>query len=180
MNRVELEKAFWDTNALDKDVDKKYISDISTEDCLNDLQGMFGEVLEIGCGVGRLMKKGYWGIDISTNMQEIANTRKPECGFKHCDGRTIPFDDDSFDSVYCYLVFQHIPKDAVDGYIKEAYRVLKKGGTFIFQWIEGAENEPFSKHYSKEDMNEMTKMFSGKSSVRSKAYEWWTITRCIK
>lgn len=180
MNRVDIEKLYWDTNATDKDVDVKYISDISANDCLKDLTGLGEKVLEIGCGVGRLLKPGYYGIDISTNMLEIANQRKPKCVYKHTDGRSIPFQDDSFDSVYCYLVFQHLPDDAMSSYIEEAHRVLKDGGLFIFQWIEGTEQEPFSFHRSTSTVDEMAKRFWRIQHQSSEAYDGWTITRCIK
>lgn len=37
---------------------------------------------------------------------------------------------------------------------KETYRVLKPGGIFRFQFIEGIEQEPFSNHYSLDDMKQ--------------------------
>ena len=35
-------------------------------------------------------------------------------------------------------------------------------------------------HRSKKQINDMIKKYSGKAHVQSKAYEDWTITRCIK
>lgn len=180
MSRIQEEKNYWDKNALDDEVDIKYISDADDKWCLYDIGELTGNVLEIGCGVGRLMKDGYTGIDISQNMLDIAKKRKPKCHFKLTDGRTIPFKDKSFDTVYCYLVFQHLPKDAVKGYIDEAYRVLKKDGIFVFQWIIGDEDEPFSKHLGVKDIGEFTKRFSDVGYSISLAYNNWTITRCIK
>jgi SAM-dependent methyltransferase len=146
-SRITVEKAYWNKAALDPDVDVKYISDLSTKECLEALGEIKGTALEIGCGVGRLMKDGYHGIDISQAMLDIAVGRKPKCTFHLCDGRTIPYADEHFDSVYSVLLFQHLPIEAVEGYIVEAYRVLKSGGTLRFQFIEGIEDEPFSKHH---------------------------------
>lgn len=143
MLRVNEEKNYWNKAALDPEVDKKFISDL-------DFNLGFkpkGKVLEIGCGVGRLMEDGFCGIDISEEMLKIARERKPNCEFKICDGRTIPYEDSSFDFVYCVLVFQHIPFAAVCSYITEAARVLKRGGEFAFQYIEGDQLEPFSIHH---------------------------------
>lgn len=145
--RVEIEKEYWDKASKDKDVDKKYISNIAKDGFKDALGDLDGNVLEIGCGVGRLMKAGWYGIDISQGMIDIARSRKKNCHFEVSDGRTIPFEDNFFDHVYSVLVFQHIPFDAVLGYIKEAHRVLRKYGLFQFQFIEGNEDEPFSHHH---------------------------------
>ncbi len=148
MTRTEEEKKYWDKAALDPDVDIKYISDLPIVAGLNAVGKMEGVVLEIGCGVGRLMKPNYYGIDISEKMLEIAKERHPKYNFRITDGRSIPFRNKFFDSVYSVLLFQHLPLGAIIGYIFEAFRVLKSGGTFRFQFIEGTEDEPFSKHHN--------------------------------
>lgn len=140
------ERNHWNELALDPDVDKKYISDLP-DDKYKHLLDFKGNVLEIGCGVGRLLKNGWYGIDISDEMCKIAKQRKPKAIILQNDGRTVPFDDNLFDAVYSILVFQHIPFEAVKSYIEEAYRVLKPGGMFIFQFIAGDEDEPYSKHH---------------------------------
>ena len=43
----------------------------------------------------------------------------------------LPFDDNTFDTIFCNHVLEHIPDDTKA--MKELYRVLKKGGTGIFQ-----------------------------------------------
>lgn len=44
---------------------------------------------------------------------------------------TLPFEDDSFDVIFCNHVLEHIPDDAQA--MRELYRVMKKGGWGIFQ-----------------------------------------------
>lgn len=146
--RTQEEKDYWNKAAQDPLVDEKYICDIEDKGFLDEFMQPQGKVLEIGCGVGRLMKPGYCGIDISEGMLEIARERQPECEFKLTDGRTIPYRNETFDTVYCVLVFQHLPFDAVQAYITEARRVLKPDGKFIYQYIKGTEDEPFSKHHN--------------------------------
>lgn len=141
MNREDIEKDYWNKSALDPDVDVKYISDIDKEPYLEKLGTLKGKVLDIGCGVGRLMKSTYYGIDISENMLKIAKKRLPKATFKLCNGRSIPFDDNYFDNTYAVLLFQHIPFGAVKDYISEANRVLKKGGSFTFQYIADDDNK---------------------------------------
>ena len=154
MNRLDEEKQYWNLASLDPDVDKKYICDLDNEPFFKALGELPTPVLEIGCGVGRLMQPGYTGVDISKGMLKIAKKRKPECHFFHCNGRILPFEDKEFQSVYCVLLFQHLPEEGVKSYLKEAYRVLRKGGTFRFQFIQGRENEPFSHHFTLDDMDD--------------------------
>lgn len=139
---------YWNKASMDDDVDNKYICDIDVDLCLKDIGYMAGTTLEIGCGVGRLMKRGDYGIDISLGMLGIAKRRKPECTFAHTVDGVIPFNNNTFDNVYCYLVFQHLKPDSIQSYMNETYRVLKLGGKFTFQFIPGTEREPLSNHYS--------------------------------
>lgn len=143
IKRTELEKKYWNEFALDPKVDLKYISDIEKAPFLELLNDMHGTVLDIGCGVGRLMKKGYYGVDTSINMLEIAKQRKLGCMFFLNNGRDLPFADAYFDCAYSVLLFQHLPLDAVNNYIKETARVLKKDGLFTFQFIAGKEESRF-------------------------------------
>lgn len=173
---------YWNTAALHKNVDDLYISDISTELCKKDLGKLSGKVLEIGCGVGRLMEDGYYGIDISKNMLDIAKKRKPQCHFKLCTD-TIPYKDSLFDTVYCYLVIQHLKPDEVQKYFNEVYRVLKLGGWFKFQFIEGTEREPLSNHYTFEDITKFAEEAGfqyGGIVHESFAHDLWTIVSIQK
>ncbi len=100
--------------------------------------------LEIGCGPGRLMFpmsrhfEEIHGVDISEEMVRLAseNLRSvPHAHVRSTDGSTLAgFADDSFDFVYSYAVFQHIPsRDVVLSYLREARRVLKAGGVLRCQ-----------------------------------------------
>lgn len=148
-----MEKEYWNSAAEDPDVDNKFICDLDDFECTKALGSLKSPVLEIGCGVGRLMKLGYYGVDISKKMLAIARKRHRGCTFVLGDGRKLPFEDNMFNSVYCMLVFQHLPMEGVKAYLSEAYRVLKKGGVFRFQFIQGTEREPFSNHYLLDDMD---------------------------
>ncbi|MBM2832888.1 MAG: Methyltransferase type 11 [Candidatus Brocadiaceae bacterium] len=101
--------------------------------------------LEIGVGTGRLaacasnMFEHVCGIDISEEVIKKASTYLNKIGCKNIelkvnDGQTIPYPDNNFDLVYSLIVFIHIPsKIIVEKYIKETYRVLKKGGVARIQ-----------------------------------------------
>ena len=100
--------------------------------------------LEIGCGPGRLMKPlaalfgEIHGVDISDQM--VARAQENLQGVPHAHPHHAPnsnleaFADASFDFVYSYAVFQHIPsREVVMGYLDEAARVLKAGGIIRVQ-----------------------------------------------
>lgn len=184
------ERAYWDNNALDENVDDKYICDVPIELCKLDLEGIEykpgEEVLEIGCGVGRLLENGWHGVDISPNMIEIAKRRGIEKNISYvvvkCNGRELPYTQLKFKYVYSYLVFQHLKLDAIISYIDEAYRVLINGGEFRFQWIEGNEKENYSNHYSRSVMHTILEDagFKNIETNKSKAYDGWNITKAYK
>jgi SAM-dependent methyltransferase len=94
--------------------------------------------VEIGCGPGRLLKPmskhfgEIHGVDVSDEM--IARARRnlrdiPHAHAHHASGSDLKaFADESFDFVYSYAVFQHIPSaDVVWSYLREAHRVMKPG-----------------------------------------------------
>lgn len=181
MDRIDQEKAYWNKCSQDPDLDVKYISDMPNKEFKKALGTLDGRVLEIGCGVGRLIEDGYYGIDLTPGMLEIAKKRKPKGNYKLCDGRTIPHKDKYFDSVYCVLLFQHIPFDAVESYISEASRVLKKGGIFRFQFIEGREDEPFSKHHLWQKVKKaLTDNGFKAEKEKGLVHEQWTWVTAVK
>lgn len=101
--------------------------------------------LEIGCGPGRLllpMSRHFGeihGVDVSDEM--IARARQnlapvPHAHVHATNGASLAaFADSSFDFVYSYAVFQHIPsRDVVFEYMAETERILKPGGIARFQF----------------------------------------------
>jgi SAM-dependent methyltransferase len=99
--------------------------------------------LEIGCGVGRLLRPlseridRVLGADISPEMVRRARellADRPNVEVFVTDGSLASVADASLDFLYSFIVFQHIPaKRAVAGYIREASRTLKGRGVFRFQ-----------------------------------------------
>jgi len=101
-------------------------------------------VLDIGCGVGRLVRvlaeqaTHVHGIDVSAEMLEQArelNAHLTNVTWHHGDGTTLhPIEDESIDAVVSHVVFQHIPDPEITlGYVREIGRVLKRGGWAAFQ-----------------------------------------------
>ncbi len=100
--------------------------------------------LEIGAGYGEWMVpmvpyvEHVTGIDIHPTLVRVAREafieHEVDADFELSDGTTIPFDDESFTLVYCISVTQHVPREIVHGYLREAVRVLKPDGRVVFHF----------------------------------------------
>jgi SAM-dependent methyltransferase len=101
--------------------------------------------LEIGCGPGRLMRPmsrhfvEIDGVDVSDEMIALAKQRLsdiPNAHAHHTDGASLSlFEDETFEFVYSYAVFQHIPsREVVTQYLRETQRVMKTGGLARLQF----------------------------------------------
>ena len=101
------------------------------------------EILEIGCGVGRLLVPlarrvaVAHGVDISPVMIEMSKSYTadvPNVRTVLTNGTFAHLADESVDFVFSFIVFQHIPdRSPIRRYVEEAARVLRPGGVFRFQ-----------------------------------------------
>lgn len=96
------------------------------------------DIMEIGCGVGRVGAvlagrcRSWTGADVSANM--LSHTRRRLAS--HSNVRTVEISgydlaavaSESLDLVYCTVVFMHVSEWERFGYIEEARRVLRPGG----------------------------------------------------
>lgn len=99
--------------------------------------------LEIGCGAGRVSEfftrdfRGLVAVDVSREMLRIGEERVPSRNVLWLcnDGMSLaPLADKSVDFIFSLSVFQQIPDDAIIlNYVRDAGRVLKQGGWFVFQ-----------------------------------------------
>lgn len=96
------------------------------------------EVLEVGCGTGPACRvMADWpnvakvvGVDPSPAL--LAKARGLSKGiagieFEEGDGKSLRFDDASFDVVILHTILTHVPEP--EAILAEAYRVLKPGGS---------------------------------------------------
>lgn len=102
---------------------------------LPDLTGK--RVLSLGCGSGEdtqyLLSKGAIesiGIDISTELINIATASYLDCTFAVMDMERLDFPDASFDFVYSSLAIHYI--ENWSKVFNEVYRLLKPGSFFLF------------------------------------------------
>lgn len=97
-----------------------------------------GRLLDFGCGrkpyEDLFSVKEYIGIDMEQTGHEHTYSKVDV----YYDGKHIPFADESFDSVFCSEVFEHVFN--LDEVIEEIKRVLKKNGNILitvpFCWNE--------------------------------------------
>lgn len=110
-----------------------------------------GEVLEIACGTGlvtrRLREKLAPGVrlvasDLSKAMLEYAKATRGASGveWREADACKLPFGDAQFGAVVCAFGFMFVPDKKAA--FAEARRVLREGGTLLFDVWDRVEENP--------------------------------------
>lgn len=107
-----------------------------------------GRVLDIGCGYGRSLK---WltsvydeavGVDISTNAIDEArsflkNNSNIRLYTSPADGIAREIQNESFNFIYAFTVFQHIPRHFTQRILHEAAQLLEPDGRIAFNLLTG-------------------------------------------
>jgi ArsR family transcriptional regulator len=100
-----------------------------------------GDLLDIGCGRGRLLKllasraKRVVGVDIDADARRLARAEllvagSPNCSLRQGDMYSLPFNDAEFDTIILDDVLGSA--DRPTQAIEESLRLLKPGGRVIF------------------------------------------------
>ena len=102
-----------------------------------------GRLLDIGCGWGRwslaAATAGFDVVGIDPSLGAVLTARRVakqlglRATFLVADGRSLPFPDGSFATVFSYSVLQHVAAESVDGTLAEVRRVLEPGGRSCIQ-----------------------------------------------
>src|SRR5258706_11773999 len=130
--------------------------------------------LEIGCGSGRLMRAmsrhfvEIHGVDVSDEMIALARERLQDVSHAYphvTEGASLSqFEGESFDFVYSYAVFQHIPsREVVLRYLREIQRVLRVGGLARLQFdglpqTQAGADTPAGARFASQDLLEFAHM----------------------
>ena len=104
------------------------------------------DMLEIGCGVGRLARpfleklKTYTGVDVAPGMVDEATSRlsdEPRARFFVSDGLGVPQGarDHDYGLIVALAVFIHCPRDLIERLITDGFERLAPGGRIRFQLL---------------------------------------------
>ena len=125
----------------------EFLNPLSVKALENILLPPNAKILDIGCGLGDTTLMLYscfpgstiTGLDGNASLIEAAIAEKkllnPGLNFVCGDALNLPFEDGSFDFVFCRYIVQHLP-DALAG-LAEMKRVCKTGGTVFAQEPDG-------------------------------------------
>jgi SAM-dependent methyltransferase len=116
-----------------------------------------GRLLDVGCGTGThtaAFGEHGWdvvGVDISEDQLRIARERGVEV--VQADVAALPFDDASFDAVIS--MWTHTDVDAFPDLLREAVRVLRANGLFVYVGAHPCFVGPHSRFISAEGVPEL-------------------------
>jgi len=126
--------------------DPEYFAEYKVRDLAAELargNAVARKVLDFGAGVGYsvpffaryLPAARVTCLDVSRKSLEVGAARHGDAAeFKHFDGRTIPYEDGTFDVALASCVFHHIPHEEHVALLEEIRRVLAPGGRlFLFE-----------------------------------------------
>jgi SAM-dependent methyltransferase len=107
-----------------------------------------GRMLDFGCGNKPYQDLFYVREYIGMDIENIAHDHSNENVDVFYDGKHIPFDDSSFDSVFATEVFEHVFN--LDEILSEINRVMKKDGrlliTLPFVWYQHEKPNDFARY----------------------------------
>ncbi len=140
-------------------------------DLFEELLSLNGKkILELGCGkadITRLIATTGVGREVTaTEVDQIQHSRNlqiddlPNVNFFKAGSESIPFADESYDIVFMFKSFHHVPKNLMGTALKEVERILKPGGMVYI-------SEPiFAGSY-----NEVLRLFHDEEMVRQAAFD---------
>lgn len=104
-------------------------------------------LIDLGCGSGRMMlwnhDTGAWmvGVDVAPFF---AHEAVEQTDLVLGDLRRLPFPDNSFTKAWSLDVFEHLSREALDGFLRETARVMAPGGA-VFVYTHVRKNAPIAK-----------------------------------
>ena len=127
---------------FDEFIDKKVVSETieDSDSMLKEILLFLGapadqKIIDIGCGKGRFCRKlrdlgfNIIGVEPSKELIKLTKKKHKDIKFIRASATNLPFRNNTFDSLICVEVLEHIPD--TEGAIREMMRVLKKGGRFV-------------------------------------------------
>ncbi|HEY1421425.1 MAG TPA: class I SAM-dependent methyltransferase [Candidatus Dormibacteraeota bacterium] len=113
-----------------------YVQGLKLRRALDALDGISGDVVDIGCGAGNVARAmaearpdlRVHGVDISEGALEVARRSAPKVDFHLAPAGVLPFADGSMSAAFMFDVLEHLEDPAAT--LREIRRVLRPGGMF--------------------------------------------------
>ena len=89
------------------------------------------QVIDMGCGTGRLLDFALTGVDASTEMLKVAALKHPS---HHLQQSALPhtnMPDQAFAAAICFHVFMHLDEQLITESFAEIARIIQVGGRLI-------------------------------------------------
>lgn len=111
------------------------------------------------------------------NLEYITSDLESPLADVKADICNLPFEDESFDIIFCNHVLEHISNDTKA--MQELYRVLKKGGMGIFQIPQDIHRKTTFEDDTITDKKERTKIFGQYDHVRIYGLDYFDKLRSV-
>lgn len=183
---------FWDDIASTDQVDAN-MCHLPVDDCLTRLQPIIdrpdGDILDLGCGIGRLTApiadrkpaSTIWAVDSSQELLALAAERntRPNVHYILNNGASLAGLPTRCTAAFSVGVFQHIPDIAMRFYIEQVMARLVLRGVFVFQFVDSGESGPLSYPRSLGTVMPWVADYARVDSARDEenGWTWMTIVR---
>lgn len=88
--------------------------------------------LDLACGTGRFLDFAKYGTDLSSEMIKVSKLKFPNKRITKGDAEELPFEDCYFENIFSFHLLMHLDLETLKKVQKEASRVCKPNGYFIF------------------------------------------------
>lgn len=103
------------------------------------------KILEIGCGPGNITKYLFnkqpdielLGIDVASNMIDLARANNPNADFQVMDCREIASLNRKFDAIICGFCMPYLSKKDCELLFENSYNLLNENGIAYFSFVNG-------------------------------------------
>jgi SAM-dependent methyltransferase len=116
-----------------------FFTQVKADHILDETLAHFGNTqkvstLDVGCGIGnyhhllsdKFMKLS--GVDISSASIDQARSKNAKVDYQVYDGRTLPYQDATFDLAFTICVLHHVPTSQWQEFAQQMRRVVRPGG----------------------------------------------------
>ncbi len=86
--------------------------------------------MDIGCGSGRMILAHPQLVGMDLNLKVLRYLSKEKRKLVNAEGEALPFTANSFDSIFCCEVAEHLPQDS--NLFSEIARILRPDGYVLF------------------------------------------------